>query len=159
MRSKYDIRVLIGVVIITFILFCVFSYLYRRSSYTEAWLICEYPENYRNYTETLKFRYVEERLYGYYREEHFIATDTSDLEERYEYFSDIADDLYITDDFSYEVEKGEDEVIVNTYIGVFNEEEIFNNYMASMEMTNDSNLEEIESKLEEQDYTCHIQYK
>lgn len=159
MRSKYDIRVLIGVVIITFILFCVFSYLYRRSSYTEAWLICEYPENYRNYTETLKFRYVEERLYGYYREEHFIATDTSDLEERYEYFSDIADDLYITDDFSYEVEKGEDEVIVNTYIGVFNEEEIFNNYMESMEMTNDSNLEEIENKLEEQDYTCHIQYK
>lgn len=159
MRSKYDIRVLIGVVIITFILFCVFSYLYRRSSYTEAWLICEYPENYRNYTETLKFRYVEERLYGYYREEHFIATDTSDLEERYEYFSDIADDLYITDDFSYEVEKGEDEVIVNTYIGVFNEEEIFNNYMESMEMTNDSNLEEIENKLKEQDYTCHIQYK
>ena len=159
MRSKYDIRVLIGVVIITFILFCVFSYLYRRTTYTEAWLICEYPENYRNYTETLKFRYVEERLYGYYREEHFIATDTSDLEERYEYFSDIADDLYITDDFSYEVEKGEDEVIVNTYIGVFNEEEIFNKYMESMEMTNDSNLEEIENKLEEQDYTCHIQYK
>ena len=154
--SPVKLAIIIG---IGFIVFLIFGILYRRSSYTEIWLVCEYPNIYETYEETLKFRYKENKLYGYYREEIFYRDNESDLEEQYKYFSDIADDLEMNDNFSYDILKSNGSVSVKTYIGVSVLPQFFNNYMKDKEITNENTLEEIKENLESSNYSCKVSYK
>lgn len=146
------------IIIIGFILFGVFGYLYMINSYTETWLVCNYPNKYTNYTETLKFRY-KEQLFGYYREEILTATTDEELEEEYEYFNDIKKDLEESETFSYDVKKQDKSIIVKTYIEVEEQEDFFDYYMKDMKITSTDTIDLIKVELENLGYTCKISKK
>lgn len=157
MRKYSPIKLTI-IIIIGFILFGVFAYLYQENSYTENWLICNYPNKYKNYTEKLKFRYTEE-LYGYYREEELKTTSIDDLEEQYDYFIKTKDGLKTDETFTYDVIKEEDKILIKTYIEVANQKEFFDYYMEELNIKSTDTIDLIELELEKLGYTCKVTKK
>lgn len=157
--NKYSPIKLAIIILLGFAFFVIFGILYRRSQYTETWYICTFPSAYDSYTETLKFRYKEDTLYGYYREETFLRDNDKDLEERYNYFKQIAEDLKTDKDFTYTVEKKDDRVNVNTYINVVSLPDFFENYIESFSIKRDDSIKNIEEKLKKSNYSCKIKRK
>lgn len=158
-KTKYSPVRLAIIIGIGFILFLVFGILYRQNNYTETWVICEFPDKYDNYEETLKFRYKKDFLYGYYREETFIRETDIELEEDYEYFKNIAADLETNKHFSYDVIKEENKLKVKTYIGVNTLPAFFDNYMKDKNIDSTTKHEQVKKILEKENYSCKLTYK
>lgn len=156
--KKYSPIKLTIIIIIAFILFGVFGYLHRENSYTETWLVCEYPNKYTNYTETLKFRYIDE-LYGYYREELLETATKEKLEEEYKYFEDIKNGLEESETFSYDIKKQQNSLLIKTYIEVKEQKEFFDYYMKDMKITSTDTIDLIQVELEGLGYTCKVSKK
>ena len=157
--GKYSPIKLTIIILLGFVFFCVFGVLYRKSQYTETWYICTFPSTYETYTETLKFRFKENSLYGYYREEQFFRDTEEELEERYQYFKEIENTLEMDENFSYSIKKLKDHVKVNTYINVKNAADFFENYMDSFSIKSTDTLASIEEKLKKSNYSCKIKRK
>lgn len=145
------IAIVIGVVI-----FIIIGSSYEAAKYEEDWLICDYPDKYNNYSEKLKFRFYQDILIGYYREETIENEDEEDLEKNYNYFLDIESDLEENDNFSYDVSKDESTILVKTFIDVLDEETFFDSYMTDLDINYDDDLNSVRNELVERDYSCHI---
>lgn len=159
-RMNKKTRLTIIIIIILFIGIAISNHIYIENDYFEKWLICEYNTKYSNYTETLKFNYIKGVLYEYEREEYLGATKDNSLDDIYNFFISEKEKYkeLLSDDFKYNVGEVDDKVYIYTYIKTLKNIDFFNSYIESKEITFDSKLEEIETKLSSE-YTCHIEKK
>lgn len=150
-KYKYNPYIIAIVIIIGVSIFGILNYLYTEKNKHETWIICEYPNNYTNYTETLRFFYYDDIFNEYYRDE----VVTGNVDENYQYFADIKEDLETDKYFSYDIEKNADNVTIKTYINVANRPEFFNSYINNFDIDNTSDSDIIMTKLTNHGYTCH----
>ncbi|HOB25706.1 MAG TPA: hypothetical protein PKG93_00970 [Bacilli bacterium] len=161
-NKEFDKKIVISsIMIVVFVVIVLVSVSMRSSSYVESWLVCDYPDSYNNYSETLKFRYVEGTLYGYYRYEKFTTTDEDSKQEEITYFQTEVDKVSsnLNDNFIYKVNEVDDGVEINTYIGVSVYPTFFNSYLSSKNITANDDINTIKSNLEGSSYTCTITRK
>lgn len=153
--KKTFIKVL--VIVIVLIAIIIGNFLYNKYNYFEEKLICNYNSRYTNYSETIKFNFVDDTLYEYERNEVMEPSGSSTLDELYEFFlseqEKVKDNM--NDNFQYDVTKGSNEVIIRTYIKTIFNEDFYNSYIEEKGITMTSTIEEIEEKLGD-DYTCII---
>lgn len=160
MKTQYSKTKLSIIVILGCVMFIILGVLYEKNSYTESWIVCKFPDKYDYYKETIKYRVLrEDGLYGFYREEIFLATTDTSLKEREEYFLDIKETLEEDRDFKYEVTNDNVSVNVNTYMNVIKYNTFFNEYIKDFNITNKSTIEEITKSMEDKGYTCTITNK
>lgn len=159
-KMDYDTKRMIIIVIIGFALLIILSLVYNSRHHKETWLVCENKTGtYENYSEIIKYRYVGSTLYGFYREEVILEDSEEDIEERYEYFNDIKENLELSDNLDYEITKNTDSIEVKTYIGVSAMPSFFNKYIESTPITATSTVDTINDYYEELGYECKISYK
>lgn len=156
MNKKTLITIII--IIILFIGICISSYLYSENNYFEKWLICEYKTKYSNYTETLKFNYIDDTLYEYTRDEYLGASKDNSLDDIYEFFSEEKKkyEEIIGDNFKYNVGETDDAIHIYTYMKTIANADFFNSYIEEKDITINSTIEEIRDKLSDE-YDCHIE--
>ena len=149
------------IVIVIAIFMVLISIAMRKSSYTQTWLVCNTNKT-NNYYEELKFRYdINNKLYGYYRYERLYGLTEETLNANYQERLNELDRVResLSDNFQYEVKKENNEVIINTYIGVSVFPNFFNNYIATDSIRSTSTVEDIKSFLEANDYKCEVTRK
>lgn len=159
-KVDYDTKRIIVIIAIGFIFLGVVSIIYSNNHHKETWLVCANETGkYKDYEETIKYRYMEKSLYGFYREEKIMEESPEDIEERYNYFKDIQDGLELSDNLDYDIKKNEDSVEVKTYIGVSNMRSFFNTYIKSIPISASSTVDEVREYYESTGYKCEISYK
>lgn len=128
----------------------------KASQNVEEWLICDYPDKYKNYTEKLKFRFYLDYMIGYYREEELETTNPEKLEENYQYFLNNMEKIEESDTFSYEVEKDGQLIKIKTFIDVYDDPNTFDSYMEDLDLNSDDTLDMVRLELEGLDYSCKV---
>lgn len=160
MKTKYSPVKLTIIIFLGFIMFGIFGYLYEKNSYTETWIVCEFPDKYDYYSETIKFRFKnDEPLYGFYREETFLPSTDMTLDEREEYFLKVEEGILENDNFDYEVTNDGNKVVVKTYMNVQIYAQFFEQYISELGISYDDTIEEIETAMKNKDYSCKISRK
>lgn len=154
-QTKKSVTAPIIIVIAIFTIIILASYM-KSQEYTEEWLICKYPSNYENYKETLKFRFYQNVMMGYYREEVFEAEDEEELEEQYNYFLDIKEGLHEDKDFSYDVTKEDLSITVKTFIDTLDNAEFFDSYIDDLDLNAADELDMVRTELNGINYKCEI---
>lgn len=158
--QEYNPKKMALIIIAIFIFIGILSFLYQKNNHEETWIVCENnSEEYSNYKEIIKYRFLKKDLYGFYREEVVSSYNQEDLEDRYQYFKDIQSELDLSSDLSYEVEKKNLDVEVKTYIGVKNLPLFFDNYMQANSLKSTSTKDEIKKYYEDNKYACKVSYK
>ena len=159
-KMDYDTKRIIIIIIIGFVFLAVLSIIYSSKHHKETWLVCtNNTGKYKDYEETIKYRFTGEVLYGFYREEKIMVDNEEDLEERYNYFFEIKDELELSDNLDYDIKKNKDSVEIKTYIGVVNMPNFFNKYIESTPITYRSDLDDIKAYYEDEGYVCEKSYK
>lgn len=156
----YDTKRIIVIIAIGFMFLGAISIIYNHNHHKETWLVCANKTGkYDNYKETIKYRYVTSSLYGFYREEKIMEKSAEDIEERYNYFNDIKENLELSDNLDYDIKKNDDSVEVKTYIGVINMRSFFNTYIESTPINSLSTVDEVKDYYEKEGYECSLSYK
>lgn len=162
MENKIDnnTKRIIIITILGFFFLAGLSIIYSSTHHKETWLVCANKTGkYKDYEETIKYRYIGKVLYGFYREEKIMEESEEDLEERYNYFTDIKDELELSDNLAYDIVKNDNNVEIKTYIGVSNMPSFFNKYIESTPIKSSSTVSEIENYYKQEGYECEKSYK
>ena len=159
-KVDYDTKRIIVIIAIGFMFLGIISIIYSHNHHKETWLVCvNKTGKYQGYEETIKYRYVSSSLYGFYREEKIMEDSAEDIEERFNYFSEIKDNLELSENLDYDIKKNEDSVEVKTYIGVINMRTFFNTYIESIPVNASSTVDEVKNYYEREGYECSLSYK
>ncbi|MDE5630587.1 MAG: hypothetical protein K2G03_01910 [Bacilli bacterium] len=159
-KMDYDTKRIIVIIAIGFIFLGAVSIIYSHNHHKETWLVCiNETEKYQDYEETIKYRYVDATLYGFYREEKIMENSPEDIEERYNYFKEIQDGLELSSNLDYDIKKNDDSVEVKTYIGVSSMRSFFNSYIKSIPVSSSSSIDEVKDYYVKEGYKCEISYK
>ncbi len=159
-KMDYDTKRIIIIILIGFAFLIVLSIVYSSRHHKETWVVCENKTGkYKNYNEIIKYRYVGSKLYGFYREEKIMEESKEDIEERYNYFLEIKDNLELSDNLDYDIKKNDDSVEVKTYIGVSFMPSFFNKYIESIPLSSSSTVKEVEEYYQKEGYECNKSYK
>ena len=150
-------------VVVIAIFLVIISIAMRQASYTQTWLVCEINHT-TQYNEVLKFRFdINDKFYGYYREEKLYNMDEQTLEANYQEKRAEEDRVHeeLSDNFQYEVVKENNELHVKTYIGVSVFPNFFNNYIGSQSSSirSTSSVDDIKNFLEANNYKCSVSRK
>ena len=160
MKQKYSPKKLAIIILFGFIMFGVFGYLYNKNSYEETWIVCEFPNKYNYYKETIKYRFLSsDMLYGFYRYETFLESTDMTLKEREDYFLNIKKDIVEDANFQYNVTNDGIKVEVNTYINTREYQGMFESYIKDFGINSISSIEEVNTKMTDKGYKCNITRK
>ena len=111
------------------------------------------------YHETLIFRYdVDNNMYSYSREEIIHDMDEENLNNNYLYFAEQYKKFegQYSDNFKYEVNREDNRVVINTYIGVSIYPKFFNDYIKNDNIKSSTRINDVKSFLETNSYKCEI---
>lgn len=159
-KMDYDTKRIIIIIAIGFMFLGAVSIIYSHNHHKETWLVCANKTGkHKNYEETIKYRYVDKTLYGFYREEKIMEESAEDIEERYNYFKEIQDELELSSNLDYDIKKNTDSVEVKTYIGVSNMRSFFNTYIESTPINSSSTVDDVREYYESEGYVCELSYK
>ena len=157
--SMKDKKTIIWVAIFTVVVIAIVvgNYFYNEYVYFEKSLICTYNSQYTNYEETLRFNYVDNTLYDYEREEIMRPSKENSLEELKEFFEAEKEKVKdaLNDNFSYTIEEQEDSLKIKTHIITIFNEDFYNSYIESKNISMSSSIDEVMSALKDE-YTCEI---
>lgn len=146
------------ILIALFIGIIVLNKMYRQANAKEIWLICDNMNEYNGYSEKLKFRYKDEDLYGYYREEKFEPKDDIMRQNTIDYYNTTVKTLDLDDDFDYTLKEKKENLQINTYIGVKKRAALFDKYISSFKITYKTKIEDVKSLIEQKNYECEVKY-
>lgn len=159
-KMDYDTKRIIVIIAIGFMFLGAVSIIYSHNHHKETWLVCANETGkYEDYEETIKYRYVNKTLYGFYREEKIMEESSEDIEERYNYFKEIQDRLELSSNLAYDIKKNADSVEVKTYIGVNSMRSFFNTYIKSIPINSSTPVDEVKDYYEQEGYKCELSYK
>lgn len=163
MKNKTWLKPLIAtiVIFIGFILIVVFSDQYEKNAYEQTWLVCNQPNRFQNYTETVKYKFDAKtnKLKAFYRVETYETEDTDDLEEKYKYFKNLEDNYPVYKAVKYEVKKEDNKIVMNTFIEVDAGYMIYDSYMKENGLKYNDSIERVQESFKTQGYTCKITNK
>ena len=158
MNNKIKVSIII---VVATVFIAIASIVYRNASYTQTWLVCE-SDIAAHYHETMKFRFdINNKLYGFYREELIHDVSDSALEENYKMFKEQYDKIKdeLDDNVQYEIINENKKILVKTYIGVSVYPSFFNKFINNQNITTSKTPDEIKSFLESNNYKCEVTKK
>lgn len=159
-EPTYDPKKATFVICVGVIVMIILNMVYDYNHYTETWLVCNNEQHkYANYKEIVKYRYKDDKMYGFYREEIISAENQEVLDNIYNTFKETRDSLDLTDDLSYELEIDGLNLNVKTYIGVEHISYFFDNYIQSTPLDHKSDIKTVEEYYNGEGYECKISYK
>ena len=154
-KKKNNTKKTITIVFVLGLLFLIASMIYDRSMQYESWLVCEYQGEYTEMKETLKFRYMFKKMYGYYEYRTITATDEEVKEELVNKANEFGKDFKEGDNLKYTVESEGLEVKTTFYIKTLDFPDYIKKYFTELGITEDSSQKEVIEKLGT-DYICKI---
>ncbi len=121
----------------------------------EVFLVCTISDKtYKNYQEVITYHYKGEVLESFKREEVISSTTKEEVDDRYQYFIDIKEELEENDYLKYTVKKDNLDVLVKTEIGVNTIPSFFDNYMQATNIKATSKKEDVKAYYKKENYTC-----
>ena len=126
------------------------DFIYRKSKETETWVVCEFKPVYSNYDETIKFRYIAGKIYGFYRYETINKPKNKNvsLDEIYQTMLKQKPNIENSEYFNYEVKKEKDGIFVNTYINIEKYQDDFDTYVTDLYISSSFNARQMKKALE-----------
>lgn len=159
-KATYDYKKAAFIVSIGVIILIILNMIYDVKTASETWLVCSNEQHkYSNYQEVVKYRFIDDELYGFYRDEIITAEDQESFDGLYKTFKETRDSLDQNKDLSYVIKTEGLELTANTYIGVLNIPNFFDGYIQSTPLTHESDLKTIEEYYTNEKYSCEISYK
>lgn len=159
-KATYDYKKAAFIVSIGVIILIILNMIYDVKTASETWLVCSNEQHkYSNYQEVVKYRFIDDELYGFYRDEIITAENQESFDSLYKTFKETCDSLDQNKDLSYVIKAEGLELTANTYIGVLNIPNFFDGYIQSTPLTHESDLKTIEEYYTNEKYSCEISYK
>lgn len=159
-KTSYDPKKATFVICVGVIILVILNMVYDSNHYTDTWLVCNNKQGkYSNYKEVVKYRFQDDELYGFYREEVITAENQETLDNVYKTFKETRDSLDQNDDLSYVIETKGLELKAHTYIGVLHIPNFFDGYIQSTPLTHSSDIKTVEEYYDKEGYECEISYK
>ncbi len=159
-EATYDPKKATFVICVGVIAMILLNLVYDYNHHTETWIVCSNEQHkYSNYEEVVKYRYIGDKMYGFYREEVIKAENKEVLDNVYKTFEETRNSLDLTDDLSYELEIKDLSLNVKTYIGVDHISYFFDSYIQSTPLDHKSEIEAVQDYYNNEGYECKISYK
>lgn len=118
------------------------------------WLVCTFNTTSDNYKEKMKFRYIDNEMYGFYREENFYRTNSESKNTIHETFNDLKENLELDSQLSYELTETDDNIRIDTYISVKTRKAIFDSFISDFKITYESDIKEVKNNIEAKNFKC-----
>ena len=133
-------------------------FIYQNNNVKEFYLVCKYNGNTPDYFETMKFKYVDNELVGFYRNEEVLKVDETTYESYKKQIKDLKDDIssQTNEYFQYEYNEENNKFTINTYIDVKMLNNFFDNYLSNKNIKSNSTSDNIKNILESDTYICSI---
>jgi len=154
-KTNKSYKKVIIITIIIGIIFIVSNIIYNKTTKYEEWVVCNYKGELTNYQETIKFRYMFERMYGYYEYRTIIINDEEVFKTTKQKVEDFGKDFVLSDNLSYKVEENGNQLKTSFYIKAIDYSDFINKYFEEDDINIDSTIEDIVNKFGE-NYECEI---
>ncbi len=129
--------------------------LYQINHEKETFLVCTISdETYKNYQEVITYHYKGDVLKSFKREEVVSSITKDEVDDRYQYFLDIKEELEENDYLRYTVEKNNLDVLIETDIEISAIPSFFDNYMQATSIKATSKKEEVKAYYKKENYNC-----
>lgn len=148
--------ILIILVISIFFGLVIGNELYKEANYFADNLICFYDSEYNNYTEELRWKFVENILYDFERVEKYTDSKENPIEKIKDTYDKevekLADDN--SEIFKYKTKFNDQErtLTISTYILALKSNELYNNFFKDKELVFTDSIEDIKEKLKDTHY-------
>ena len=148
--KKYIILVIIcGAILI------LANVIYNNKNNIEKWVVCDYVGNLSGLEETIKFRYVSNRMYGYYETRTLDIPDKDNHEKALENIKKFGEEFELSDDLQYSVEDDGRVIKTKFYIKALEYYIFINEYFKEKEITNESSMQDVIDKMGN-DFVCVV---
>ena len=143
------------IVIIVGVLLMLANTIYNNKNNIEKWVVCDYVGNLAGLEETIKFRYVSDRMYGYYENRSITIENKENHDKALENVKTFGKEFELSDDLQYTVEDDGKTIKTKFYIKALEYYIFINEYFKDKEITNESSMKDVIDKMGN-DYICEI---